>query len=79
MSIQVFCPKIKQVFLLNCWPFLKNILTYLFLAALDLGCCAWAFCSCGGWGPLFVVMCGVFTAVSSLVAECRLSSCAVWA
>ena len=26
MSIQVFCPKIKQVFLLNCWPFKKNLL-----------------------------------------------------
>ena len=34
---------------------------YLFLAALGLRCCAWAFSSCSDWGLL--------TAVASLVAE----------
>ena len=35
---------------------------YLFLAALGLPCCAWAFSSCGEQGLLFV-------AVTSLAAE----------
>ena len=26
---------------------------YLLMAALSLHCCAWAFASCGEWGPLF--------------------------
>ena len=45
--------------------FLKN----LFLAALGLRCCAWAFSSCGEWGLLFVVVRGLLIAVASLVAE----------
>ena len=47
--------------------FFKNI--YLFLAALGLSCCVWAFSSCGEWGLLFVVVCGLLIAVASLVAE----------
>ena len=41
----------------------------LFLAALGLRCCRRAFSSCGQWGLLFVVVCGLLIAVASLVAE----------
>ena len=44
-------------------------LFYLFLAALGLHCCTRAFSSCGEWGLLFVAVCGLLTAVASLVAE----------
>ena len=47
--------------------FLKLI--YLFLAVLGLRCCAWAFCSCGEWGLLFVVVRGLLIAVASVVVE----------
>ena len=40
-----------------------------FLAALGLRCCAWAFCSCGEQGLLFIVVRGLLTVVASLVAE----------
>ena len=43
-----------------------------FVAALGLGCCMRAFSSCGEWGLLFVVVCGLLTAVASLVVEHRL-------
>ena len=53
--------------------FLKNLCIYLFiyyfLAVLGLCCCAQAFCSCGEWGLLFVVVRGFLIAVASLVAE----------
>ena len=42
---------------------------YLFLAVLGLHCCPWAFSSCGEWGLLFVVVCGLLIAVASPVAE----------
>ena len=42
---------------------------YLFLAALGLCCCAWAFSSCGERGLLFVVVHGLLIVVASLVAE----------
>ena len=42
---------------------------YLFLAALGLHCCVWAFSSCGERGLLFIVVCGLLIAVASLVAE----------
>ena len=42
---------------------------YLFLAALGLRCCMQAFSSCGERGLLLVVVCGLLTAVASLVAE----------
>ena len=44
----------------------------LFLAALSLCCCAWAFFSCVERGLLFVVVCGLLIVVASLVAEHRL-------
>ena len=45
---------------------------YLFLAALGLRCCSWAFSSCGEQGLLFVAVCGLLIAVASLVVEHRL-------
>ena len=44
---------------------------YLFLAALGLCCCTWAFSSCGERG-LFIVLRGLLVAVASLVAKHRL-------
>ena len=43
--------------------------TYLFLAALGLRCCAWAFSSCSEQGLLFVAVCGLLTVMTSLVVE----------
>ena len=42
---------------------------YLFLAALGLRCCAWAFSSSGERGLLFTEVRGLLIAVASLVAE----------
>ena len=39
------------------------------MAALGLCCCARAFSSCGERGLLFIVVRGLLTAVTSLVAE----------
>ena len=44
-------------------------LIYLFLAALGLCCCPWAFSSCGERGLHFVAVCRLLIAVASLVAE----------
>ena len=44
-------------------------LFYLFLAALGLHCCAWAFSSWGKRGLLFVAVRGLLIAVASLVVE----------
>lgn len=52
---------------------------YLFLAALDLSCCAWFFASCGNGGTR-VAVCGLLIAVAFLFAEHRLwglSSCSM--
>ena len=48
------------------------IIYFLFLAALGLRHCTWAFSSCGEWGLLFVAECGLLIAVASLVAEHRI-------
>ena len=42
---------------------------FSFLAALGLCCCEQAFSSCGERGLLLVAVCGLLTAVVSLVAE----------
>ena len=42
---------------------------YLFMAVLGLCSCARAFSSCGEWGLLFVVVCGLLIVVASLVVE----------
>ena len=52
--------------------FLINLFIYVFLAALGLRCCLWAFSSCGKWGLLFVAVRGLLIVVASLVAEHRL-------
>ena len=49
---------------------------YLFLAALSLCCCAQVLSSCGEWGLLFVVVCGLLIAVASC---CRARAPGVWA
>ena len=49
--------------------FFINLFMYLFLAALGLRCCAWAFSSCGERGLLFVAVRGLLIAVASLVAK----------
>ena len=41
----------------------------LFLAALGLCCCTWAFSSCGEQGLLFVAVRGLLIAVAPLVVE----------
>ena len=48
---------------------LTNLLIYLFLAALGLRCCAWAFSGCGERGLLFVAVCRLLIAVASLAVE----------
>ena len=45
---------------------------YLFLAALGLRCCVWAFSSCGERGLLLFAVRGFLIVVASLVAEHRL-------
>ena len=53
--------------------FKKNYLfIYLFLAALGLHHCTWAFSSCNEWVLLFVAVCRLLMAVASLVVEHRL-------
>ena len=47
----------------------KILFIYLFLAALGLRCCAWAFSSYGERGLLSVVVHRLLIAVASLVAE----------
>ena len=42
---------------------------YLFLAALGLRCCAWAFSSCSEQGLLFIAVRMLLIVVASLVAE----------
>ena len=59
----LFFKKINLTYLFYC---------YLFLAALGLCCCTWAFSSCGERGVLFVAARGLLIAVASLVAEHRL-------
>ena len=57
------------------FSFFFLIFIYLFiLAALGLRCCTRAFCSCGEWGLLFVVVRGLLIAVASLIAEHRLQA-----
>ena len=55
---------------------LSYLFIYLFVCVclfiyglLGLRCCAWAFPSCGEWGLLFVAVCGLLIAGTSLVAE----------
>ena len=53
--------------------FKKNFkFSHLFLAALDLCCCAWAFSSCGKWVYSLVAVCRLLITVTSL-------NCGAWA
>ena len=52
--------------------FLSYKFIYLFLAALGLCCCAWAFSSRSRRGLLFVAVRGLLIAMACLVAERRL-------
>ena len=54
---------------LNCLFFFPYKFIYLFMAALGLRCCAWAFSSCDERELLFVTVHGLLIAVASLVAE----------
>ena len=45
------------------------IIIFLFLAALGLRCCVWAFSGCGEWGLLFIAVHGLLIVMASLVAE----------
>ena len=49
--------------------FLQKFYLFIFLAALGLLCCVWAFSSCGERGLLFVAVHRFLIAVASLVAE----------
>ena len=49
--------------------FFFNKFICLFLAALGLRCCTWAFSSCGEQGLLFVEVHGFLIVVAFLVAE----------
>ena len=52
--------------------FFPHEFIYLFMAALGLRCCAWAFCSCCKRGIFFVAVHKLLIVVASLVAEHRL-------
>ena len=65
---------LKKIFSYSLYIFLcyfKNLFIYLFiyLAALGLCCCAWAFSSCSEQGLLFVEVHGLVIVVASLVEE----------
>ena len=65
--------KERSFFQFRLWPSIFVFyFIYLFLAALGLCCCTWAFSSCGRRGLLFVAVRGPLIAVASLVAEHRL-------
>ena len=51
---------------------IKKNFIYIFLVALGLHCCAWAFSSCGEWRILFIAMHRLLIAAASVVAEHRL-------
>ena len=45
---------------------------FIYLAALSLRCCVWAFSSCGEQGLLLIAVHGLLIVVACLVAEHRL-------
>ena len=51
------------------YGFCFDFFVCLFLAALGLRCCAWAFSSCSEEGLLFIVVHGLLIVVAFLVAE----------
>ena len=76
--------KVDHVLKVIFFFFLINLFIYLFLAALGLRCCAWAFSSCREWGLLLIAVCGLLIAVVLLLwsmgSRCvGFSSCGAWA
>ena len=71
LGLEPVSPALAGRFSTTAPPGKPNILflKILFLAALGLCCYARAFCSCGEWGILFVVVRGLLIAVASLVVE----------
>ena len=81
-----FCSKLLAIQITGFKLFFKKLI-YLFLASLDLRCCARAFSSCGERGLLFVAVHGLLIASASccgaqalgmrasVVVEHGLSSC----
>ena len=76
MSLQVF-PDFPHHQRNHLFSFFKNKFIYLFLAALGLCCCTWAFSSCGERGLLFLVVRGLLIVVASLCFGAR--SLGAWA
>ena len=72
-SCKMLSPAVKCSFLVGTHSVNQSLIFFklinLFLAALGLRYCTQAFFSCGEWGLLFVVVCGLLIAVASLVAE----------
>ena len=62
LDIQGLLDSVVTLFLFFFNKFIFYLL--LFLAALGLCCCAWAFSSCGEQGLLFVVVCRLLIAVA---------------
>ena len=66
------CPYVSaRLFFFMCTE-LSLLFIYLFLVALGLHCCAWAFSSCGEWGLLFITLHRLLIVVISLVVKHRL-------
>ena len=74
MIVSMSSVKICILYLIS---FLNLFLFYLFLAALGLCCCAWAFSRCGEWWLLFVAVHGLLIVVASLCCGAR--ALGVWA
>ena len=67
--VVVFCDLLSNYVSLSFFSINLFICLYLFLAALGLRCCTWAFFSYVERGLLFLVVRRLLTAVASLVAE----------
>ena len=63
------CFLISETVELIFFKFIIVLFIYLFLADFCLRCCVQAFSSCREHGLLFLVVCGLLTAVASLVVE----------
>ena len=54
--------------------FLFCLFHFIYVGSAGSPCCLWVFSNCGEWGLLFVTLCGLLIAVTSLV-EHGLGSC----
>ena len=71
-AVNIFFLKRIFYFFKKVYLFIYLFIYLLFLAALGLCCCAWAFSSCGEQGLHFVAVRGLLTVVASPVVEHRL-------